>query len=101
MLHDVRGARLGNGKLRGEDQVNYKVRRWYKEGSKHKPVDKTVEASTPEEAARSVAWENGDTVTRVWGPYLHLTPPVLFLVGCNSTDGKDNASIEVYEGDPQ
>jgi hypothetical protein len=81
--------------------VNYKVRRWHREGSKHKQVDQVVEAPTPEDAARSVAWENGDTVTRVWGPYLGLTPPVLFLVGCNSTDGKDNASIEVYEEEPQ
>jgi len=77
--------------------MNYLVRRWHIVKSENVHTDQEVDAPTPEEAARNVAAIHGDQVTRLWGPYKHLIPSVLFLIGCNSEDGPDTASVEVYD----
>jgi hypothetical protein len=93
-------ARLEGLGREGKDVVRstatYAVRRWHMEGSENKHTDQVVEAPSPEDAARSVAASNGDKVTRRWGSYPALIPPVLFLIGCNSVDEPDTTSIEVY-----
>jgi hypothetical protein len=79
--------------------VSYAVRHWHEVDGKDVATDILLEAHSPEEAARATAASFGDKVTRLWGPTLDLNPPILFCLGCNSAEGPDTASVEVFYPD--
>lgn len=92
-------ARIEELDREGEDMVNYAVRRWRQVRGESKHVDQLLSAPSPEAAAHQVAEDHGDVPTRRWGPYLHLHPPILYLLGCNSDDleSPDQTSVEIYD----